>query len=120
MLRAVKWSMPTALKMSVCFLSAPQQIQKLLKEFPDVLSSGGFTASKPCNGVRHHLLTNPGPPVFAKSRHLDPEKLAAAKDEFTAMEKAGIIRKSSSSWSSPLHTVKKKDGGWSHAATTED
>ena len=28
------------------------------------------------------------------------------------MEKARIIRRSSSSWSSPLHMVKKKDGGW--------
>ena len=49
---------------SVSFLSAPQQIQKLLEEFPDVLSSNGFTASKPRHGVRHHLLTNPGPPVL--------------------------------------------------------
>ena len=28
------------------------------------------------------------------------------------MEKAGIIRRFSSLWSSPLHMVKKKDGGW--------
>ena len=45
------------------FLSAPQCIQKLLSEFPDVLSSDGFTTSKPSHGVRHDLLTNPGPPV---------------------------------------------------------
>ena len=62
--------------------------------------------------MRHHLLTNSGPLVFAKPWKLDPEKLAAAKDEFSAMEKAGIIRRSTSLWSSPLHMVKKKDGGW--------
>ena len=63
---------------TVSFLSAPQQIQKLLEEYLNVLSSDGFTASKPRHGVRHYLLTNPGPPVFAKPRRLDPEKLAAA------------------------------------------
>ena len=28
------------------------------------------------------------------------------------MEKAGIICRSNSPWSSPLHMVRKKDGGW--------
>ena len=88
------------------------QIQKLLSEFPDVLSSNGFTASKPQHGVRHHLLTNPGPPVYLKPCRLDPDKLSAANAEFSAMEKAGIIRRSSSPWLSPLHMVKKKDGSW--------
>ena len=55
----------------------------------------------------------PDPPVFARARQLDPEKLASAKAEFPAMEKAGIfIRRSNSPWSSPLHMVRKKDGGW--------
>ena len=93
-------------------LTTPKCIQDLLAEFPDVASSDGFTASKPRHGVKHHLLTQPGPPVFARARRLDPEKLASAKAEFSAMEKAGIIRGSNSPWSSPLHMVKKKDGGW--------
>ena len=76
---------------SVAFLSVPLWIKKLLEDFPDVLSSDCFTASKPHHGVQHHLLPNPGPPVFAKPLRLDPEKLAAAKEEFSAMEKAGII-----------------------------
>ena len=75
---------------SAAFLSAPQRVQKLLEGFPDVLSSDGFTASKPQHGVQHHLLTNPGPPVYAKPWRLDPDKLAAPKEEFSAMEKAGL------------------------------
>ena len=78
---------------SFAFLSAPQHVRKLLEDFPDVLSSHGFAASKPCHGVRHHLLTNPGPPVFAKPQRLDPKKLAATKEKFSAMDKAGIIWK---------------------------
>ena len=56
----------------------------------------------------------PDPPVLAKARHLDSEKLASAKNEFAKMEPAGIIRRSSSLWSSPLHMVKikKSDGSW--------
>ena len=73
---------------SVSFLSAPREIQELLVKYLDVLSSNGFTASKPCHGVRHHLLTHPGPPVFTKAQRLDQEKLAAAQEEFSAMEKA--------------------------------
>ena len=62
--------------------------------------------------TRHHLLTQPDPPVFAKARRLDPNKLETAKKEFKSMEKAGIIRKSTSPWSSPLHMVKKEEGLW--------
>ena len=56
----------------------------------------------------------PDPPVLAKARHLDSEKLASAKNEFAKMEPAGIIQRSSSLWSSPLHMVKikKSDGSW--------
>ena len=101
----VLYSSPTPQPAFCCasFLSAPPQIQKLLSEFPDVLSSNCFTASKPSHGVRHHLLTNPGPPFYSKPRCLDPDKLSTAKEELSTMEKA---------WSSPLHMVKKKDGGW--------
>jgi hypothetical protein len=41
-----------------------------------------------------------------------PPRLAAAKAKFQAMLDEGIIRRSCSQWSSPLHMVRKKDGSW--------
>ena len=52
-------------------LATPKCISDLLAEFLDVISSDGFRASKPRHGITHHLLTQPGPLVFAKSRRLD-------------------------------------------------
>ena len=64
-------------------LSAPKCISGLLSEFPDALSSDGFTASPSRHQIYHHLLTPPGPPVFTKFCRLDPVKLAVAKAEFS-------------------------------------
>jgi hypothetical protein len=59
----------------------------------------------------HHIQTV-GPPATGRFRRLDPAKLAAAKAEFSKLEKDGIIRRSSSNWSAPLHMVMKPDGTW--------
>jgi Reverse transcriptase (RNA-dependent DNA polymerase) len=50
--------------------------------------------------------------VFAKARHLEPAKQWVAKEEFAALEKAGIVYLSMLPWASPLHMVPKKDGSW--------
>ena len=65
---------------------------KLLDEFP-TLTSPIFTQTHPAHGVEHIIPTS-GPPVPAHGRRLPPDKLAAAKKEFEAMEDMGIVRRS--------------------------
>ena len=68
--------------------SAPiSEIRKILSEYPDVLSSVGFSACTPKHEVFHDLPTFPGPLVFAKAHCLDPGKLLPNLN----MEKAGIV-----------------------------
>jgi hypothetical protein len=52
------------------------------------------------------------PPIASPFCRLDPEKLAATKAEFAALERNGIVRRSKSPWLSPLHMVRKADGSW--------
>ncbi len=73
---------------------------------------------KPLHSVVHHIDTDSAAPVFACPRRLDPEKHRIAEEEFLALEKAGIIRRSNLPWASPLHLVPKKDGSWRVGVTT--
>jgi len=88
----------------------PPDVRAVLEEFPGVLSD-----ELPPGAAKHvvrHTIETTGRPLFAKARRLDPDKLLAAKEEFGRMERAGIIRRSSSPWASPLHMVPKPDGSW--------
>jgi hypothetical protein len=83
-------------------------VRSLLASFPSIVGDGKGTP-RPRNGVRHFVETA-GRPVFAKARRLDPDKLRIAEAEFRSLEAAGIVRRSNSPWSSPLHMVPKQDG----------
>jgi hypothetical protein len=88
----------------------PLFFQLLLQCFEDVVNPSKVLPQT-SHGVEHHLETR-GLPIASPFRRLDTEKLAAAKAEFAALERDGIIRRSSSPWASPLHMVKKPDGSW--------
>jgi hypothetical protein len=85
-------------------------VRSLISSFPSIVGDGKGTP-RPRHGVRHFVETT-GRPVFAKSRRLDPDKLKIAEAEFRSLEAAGIVRRSNSPWSSPLHMVPKADGSW--------
>ncbi|GFU61422.1 retrovirus-related Pol polyprotein from transposon opus [Trichonephila clavipes] len=59
-----------------------------------------------------HCIETKGPPVHARTRRLNPERLAYLKREFGDLMRQGIIRPSKSSYASPIHFVKKSDGSW--------
>jgi hypothetical protein len=80
-------------------------VRSLLASFPAIVGDGSGTPN-PKHGVFHSIETT-GRPVFAKARRLDPEKHRIAEAEFQNLEKAGIVRRSNSPWSSPLHMVPK-------------
>lgn len=82
----------------------------LLAEFQDLLTPT-FSSLTTRHGVEHFIPTK-GPPLHSRARRLPPDKLRIAKEEFRNMEALGIIRRSSSQWSSPLHMVPKENGSW--------
>ena len=117
--RVIEGDTGAATRISTISISAPAikilpdticPFRKLLHQYP-ALCMPINTHTQPKHNVRHHIETS-GRPSHAKPRRLAPERLRDAKAEFAHMEKLGIVRPSCSTWASPLHMVKKKDGGW--------
>lgn len=81
----------------------------ILSDYPELVKPNNLEQPVRHN-VTHHIVTT-GPPVFSKPRRLAGDRLATARREFEHMLQLGIIRPSSSSWSSALHMVPKRDPG---------
>ena len=88
----------------------PTTIPAILDLFQDVLNPGKELPRTSCEVAL--FLSTSGPPIASAFRRLDTEKLAAAKKEFLALEAAGVVKRSTSPWASPLHMVRKADGSW--------
>ena len=91
-------------------LPVDPEVRSLLAEFPTIVSAS-LSHAAPRHGVLHSVETT-GRPISSKARRLDPAKRRSAEAEFRKMEAAGIVRRSHSPWSSPLHMVPKPDGSW--------
>ena len=79
--------------------------QLLDNKFPN-LSNPSFRVKDVDHGVLHHIPTE-GPPVQARARKLDPEKLAVAKAEIEKLVELGVCERGKSRWSSPLLVTTK-------------
>ena len=86
---------------------ASNEFEVLLLQFPAVLTPRFDCEVK--HNVTHHIVTK-GPPKYAKARRLAPDVFREVQEEFRSLERLGILRKSCSPWSSPLHVVPKADG----------
>jgi cleavage and polyadenylation specificity factor subunit 1 len=100
----------TGQSLGVHNVSMDRTYADILAEFPEILTPT-FSSSTARHGVEHFIPTT-GAPIHSRARRLPPDKLAIAKQEFKHMQDLGIIRRSSSQWSSPLHMVPKKSGSW--------
>jgi Reverse transcriptase (RNA-dependent DNA polymerase) len=96
-------------RLMAAMTATPPELRTLLSHNPEIVNAPGKLPP-----VKHavHVIMTSGRPVTAKFRRLDAAKLAVAKAKFLQLEKDGIVRRSSSSWASPLHMVPKKDGTW--------
>jgi hypothetical protein len=97
-------------KFATALCSIAPTVRSLLASFPAIVGDGKGKPS-PKHKIRHTIEMK-GRPVFAKARRLDPYNLRQAEAEFRELEAAGIIRRSDSPWSSPLHMVRRNDGSW--------
>ena len=90
--------------------SQMRDLKKLIGEFRrPFVTEGGPTGRT--SKVKHTIVTN-GPPVREPLRRIPHMLQDTVKAEVEKMLQHGVIRESSSPCSSPIVTIKKKDGSW--------
>ena len=104
-----KWLLPEInLDFTDLTFTEKKQLLALLAEFADIFAPrGGCVGRTPT--VKHKILTE-GPPIRQPVRRLPEVLKSVLNGEVEKMLEQGVVRPSSSPWSSPIVMVRKKDG----------
>lgn len=86
------------------------QVQTLLLEFRDRFRSKPVRLDKIQTNVEHPIITTPGLFVQRPPYSYGPAERKIIDENISDMKERGIIRPSTSPWSSPVVLVRKKDG----------
>ena len=100
---------PSDIDLSTSSLSAPQK-EELLHRFSHVFAQEGEPRGR-TTVVKHHIETF-GPRIRQRLRRLPASLKGEVDKEIQGMLQTGVIRLSTSPWSSPVVLVKKRDGAW--------
>lgn len=86
----------------------------LISELKKHTAAFDFSSSSigQATAVRHTIDTGNSSPVRSRPYRVSPSEWAIIQKEVTVMLEKGIIRPSSSPWSSPVGLVRKRDGTW--------
>lgn len=87
-------------------------IDRFRSFYPEIFSPTGTSTARSRSHVQHHIETGDFPPLKIPPRRHSPLQLASLREFVESGLKQGIIRPSSSPWSSPCVLIPKKDGRW--------
>ena len=106
------WPESLNIDLDSCNLSRSpiQELKRFLVSFSDLFASPTGTLGR--TSVVKHAIQTDGPPVKQQLRRMPEALKAAVKEEVQKMLNQGVVRPSSSPWSSPTVLVRKKNGTW--------
>ncbi|XP_046397724.1 uncharacterized protein LOC124164444 [Ischnura elegans] len=96
---------------SVRALSGSSSYHDLLIEFPGITQPPG-TPREIHHQTKQHIRLQPGSPICHRARRLAPDRLRDAQAEIELLVCEGTVRRSHSSYASPIHMVRKEDSIW--------
>jgi hypothetical protein len=102
-------SEPSQLNIGPLDAKQGKQFSQLLMEFSDLFAQDTTELGR-TDLVTHRIYTEEGPPIRSRPYSSSPTEQTFIKEEIQRMLDSGLIRPSSSPWTSPVVLVRKKNG----------